>query len=84
MSASAATAPMSGSSTRSTRQNTTRLQEHTMYHLMHEDLARAQVAARQEEAHRLRHGHELVRARRVSRKAERAAQQARLDLASAL
>ncbi len=52
--------------------------------LMHEDLARARMAARQEEAQQLRAGSQLVRARRLSRKAERAAQQARLALARAL
>ncbi len=55
----------------------------TMYSL-HEDLARAQAAARLGEAQELRRGHQLVRARRLSRKAERAAQQARLALARAL
>lgn len=52
--------------------------------LMHEDLARAQMAARLGEAQELRRGHHLVRARRLSRKAERAALQARLALARAL
>lgn len=51
---------------------------------MHEDLARAQMAARLGEAQALRTGHQLARARRLSRKAERAAQQARLALARAL
>jgi hypothetical protein len=52
--------------------------------LMHENLARAQMAARLGEAHQLRRGHQLARARRLSRKAEQAAQQARLALARAL
>ena len=52
--------------------------------LMHEDLARAQMSERLGEAHELQRGHNLVRARRLSRKAERAAQQARLALARAL
>ncbi len=52
--------------------------------LMHEELARARMTARQGEAERLRAGHQLARARRLSRKAERAAQQARLALARAL
>ena len=52
--------------------------------LMHEELARAQMAARLGEAHELRRGHHLVRARRMSRKAEQAAQQARLALARAI
>ncbi len=40
---------------------------------MHEALARAQMTARLGEAHQLRRGHQLVMARRLSRKAERAA-----------
>lgn len=49
--------------------------------LMHEDLARAQMTARLGEAQRARRGHQLALARRMSRKAEQAAQQARLALA---
>ena len=49
--------------------------------LMNEELARAQMAARLGEAHELRRGHHLAMARRMSRKAEQAAQQARLALA---
>ena len=52
--------------------------------LMNEDLARAHMAARLGEAHKARRGHQLARARRLSRKAELAAQQARLALARAL
>lgn len=52
--------------------------------LMHEDLARAQMAARLGEAQQLRRGAQMARARRLSRKAEQAAQQARLALARAL
>ncbi|MCW2772230.1 MAG: hypothetical protein JWN91_556 [Nocardioides sp.] len=52
--------------------------------LMNENLARAQMSARLGEAQQLRQGHQLARARRLSRKAERAAQQARLALARAL
>lgn len=52
--------------------------------LMQEELARAQMSARLGEAHHLRRGHHLVMARRLSRKAEQAAQQARLALARAL
>ena len=48
---------------------------------MHEALARAQMSARLGEAQQLRRGHQLVMARRLSRKAEQAAQQARLALA---
>lgn len=55
-----------------------------MNNLMHEDLARAQMSARLGEAHEQRRGHQLALARRLSRKAERAAQQARLALARAL
>jgi hypothetical protein len=56
----------------------------TDMNLMHEDLARAQMSARLGEAQQLRLGHNLTRARRLSRKAEQAAQQARLALARAL
>ncbi len=52
--------------------------------LMHEELARAQMSARLGEAHQLRRGHRLAVARRMSRKAEQAAQQARLALARAI
>jgi hypothetical protein len=51
--------------------------------LMNEELARAHMSARLGEAQQLREA-KLARARRVSRKAERAAQQARLALARAL
>jgi hypothetical protein len=51
---------------------------------MNEDLARAQMSARLGEAQQMRRGHNLARARRLSRKAEQAAQQARLALARAL
>jgi hypothetical protein len=56
----------------------------TEMNLMNENLARAQMAARLGEARQLRRGHQLTRARRLSRKAEQAAQQARLALARAL
>ncbi|MBS2938943.1 hypothetical protein KDN32_14480 [Nocardioides sp. J2M5] len=52
--------------------------------LMHEELARAQMSARLGEALELRRGHRLALARRMSRKAEQAAQQARLALARAI
>lgn len=52
--------------------------------LLNENLARAQMSARLGEAQQARRGHQLARARRLSRKAERAAQQARLALARAL
>jgi hypothetical protein len=51
---------------------------------MNEALARAQMSARLGEAQQLRRGHELVMARRLSRKAEQAAQQARLALARSI
>ncbi|MCW2739323.1 hypothetical protein [Nocardioides sp.] len=56
----------------------------TAMNLMHEELARAQMSARLGEAHELRRGHHLMMARRMSRKAEQAAQQARLALARAM
>ena len=52
--------------------------------LMHEELARAQMSARLGEAQARRRGHHLAMARRMSRKAELAAQQARLALARAI
>lgn len=52
--------------------------------LMNEDLARAQMAERLGEAHDRRRGHQLLRARRLSRRAERAAAQARLALARSI
>jgi hypothetical protein len=52
--------------------------------LMPENLARAQMSARLGEAQQMRRGHQLARARRLSRKAEQAAQEARLALARAL
>lgn len=55
-----------------------------MNSLLHEDLARAQVSARLGEARELRRGRQLATARRLSRKAERAALEARLAAARAL
>ncbi len=52
--------------------------------LIHEDLARADMSVRLGEAHELRRGHALVTARRLTRRAERATQQARLALARSL
>ncbi len=46
-------------------------------YLMNEQLARAQMSERLGEAQRLRRGRQVVVARRLSRRAERAAQQAR-------
>jgi hypothetical protein len=56
----------------------------TKMNLINEDLARAHIAARLGEAQELRLGHQVARARRLSRRAERAAQQARLALARSL
>lgn len=55
-----------------------------MHNLMNEELARAQLAMRLGEAQEQRVARRMARARRLSRKAERAAQQARLALARAL
>jgi len=52
--------------------------------LMYEDLARAQMSARLGEAQALRRGRRFVVARRTSRRAERAALQARLTLARSI
>jgi hypothetical protein len=46
-----------------------------------EDLARAHMRSRLREAQRAQRGHQLAAARRLSRKAERAAAQARLAIA---
>ena len=54
-----------------------------MYHF-HEDLARAQMSERMDEARYARRGHQLFVARRRARRAERAALQARLALARSL
>ncbi|MGN0063150.1 MAG: hypothetical protein ACI379_02820 [Nocardioides sp.] len=56
----------------------------TDMNLMHEELARAQMAARLGEAQELRLGQQMAVARRMSRKAEKAARSARLALARAL
>jgi hypothetical protein len=56
----------------------------TMNNLMQEDLARAQMSARLGEAQQLRRGRQQAAARRLSRKAEQAARQARLALARAI
>lgn len=64
--------------------HTTHENRSTTMNTMHEDLARAHMSARLGEAQELRAGHHLARARRLSRRAERAAQQARLALARAL
>jgi hypothetical protein len=56
----------------------------TKMNLINEDLARAQIASRLGEAQELRLGHQITRARRLTRRAERAAKQARLALARSL
>ncbi|MGN6783341.1 MAG: hypothetical protein ACTHJH_17780 [Marmoricola sp.] len=55
-----------------------------MEHLVNHELARAHVHARLEQAARGHREQQLVRAWRLSRKAERAAARARLALARAL
>lgn len=52
--------------------------------LMNEDLARAHMSARLGEAQLQRRASQVAHARRVSRKAEQAARQARLALARAI
>jgi hypothetical protein len=61
---------------RSTEMNLEKNRSNAMY-LMNEELARAQMSERLGEAQRLRRGRQVVVARRLSRRAERAAQQAR-------
>jgi len=53
----------------------------TVMNLMYEDLARAQMSRRLAEAHSSRRGHRVAAARRLSRRAERAAQAARVAAA---
>lgn len=60
------------------------IERSTKMNTMHEDLARSQMSVRLGEAQELRLGHRLAVARRLSRRAERAAQQARLAMARAL
>ncbi|MGA8995797.1 MAG: hypothetical protein WB441_15960 [Nocardioidaceae bacterium] len=57
--------------------------EHEMT-LIYEDLARAQLDARLDEARKRRRVHAVVLARRLSAKAERAALEARLAIARTL
>lgn len=56
----------------------------TDMHILEESLVRAQVRQRLEEARQRRLAHQLVAARRLSRKAEKAAAQARVALARVL
>ena len=51
------------------------------HHLLQPDVARAHLSARLGEAEALRRGRNVVAARRLSRRAARAEQQARLALA---
>ncbi|MEP6666769.1 MAG: hypothetical protein ABJA81_10000 [Nocardioidaceae bacterium] len=60
------------------------LNRSTEMNFIHEDLARAHIDARLEQARELRRGNQLNRARRLARRAERASQQARLLLARSL
>ncbi|MBA3989683.1 MAG: hypothetical protein H0X54_01390 [Propionibacteriales bacterium] len=59
------------------------LSRSTRMNLMHEDLARVHMDARLQQARELRRSSQLNRARRLTRRAERASQQARLLLARA-
>ena len=77
-------APGATSSRTTQTTQTTEPNRSTTMNTMYEDLARAQMSARLGEARQMRAGNQLVRARRLSRKAERAAQQARLALARVL
>jgi len=71
---------MESTSLKLTHQNGNKIM---MHNLMHEDLARAQMTARLGEAQQLRRGRQQAAVRRLSRKAEQAARQARLALARA-
>ena len=53
-------------------------------HYLHEELARAHMSDRLEEARHLRRGQQLMLAKRKARRAERAAMQARLVLSRSL
>ena len=61
----------------------TEMNRSTVMNLMYEELARAQMSERLGEAQALRRGRKVVVARRLSRRAEKAAQQAHLALARA-
>ena len=56
----------------------------TEMHLIQEDLARAHIDARLQQARDLRRGNQLSRARRLALRAERVSAQARLLLARSL
>lgn len=64
--------------------NTTQNRSTDMNHVLHEELARRQWSERLGEAQEGRRGRQVARAQRLTRKAEKAAQQARLALARAL
>jgi hypothetical protein len=61
----------------------TEMNRSTAMNLMHEELARAHMAERLGEAQALRRGHQVVVARRLARRADRATQRALLALARA-
>jgi hypothetical protein len=63
---------------------TTNAKRSNKMNLINEDLARAHIDQRLREAEELRLGRQVARARRLTRKADRAAQQARLALARSL
>jgi hypothetical protein len=71
----------SGTTRKRTPLMNTEMNRSTAMNLMYEELARAQMAARLGEAQALRRGRNVVVARRLSRRAEKAAQQARLAAA---
>ena len=75
-----------GSSDRTTTTSTQHpiMNRSTTMNLMYEELARAHTTARLGEAQERRRGHQLVKARRLSRRAELAAQQASLAIARSL
>lgn len=56
----------------------------TKMYLINEDLARAHIELRMQEAEEHRRGNRIAKANRLSRRAERAAQRARAAIARAL
>ena len=73
-------AAVRGTNRKTTEMNTETNRSSEM-NLMYEELARAQMSERLGEAQRLRRGRQVVVARRLSRRAERAAHQARVAAA---
>ena len=63
---------------------TNEMNRSTVMNLMYEELARAQISERLGEAHSLRRGRQVLVARRLSRRAERAALRARMAAARSL